>query len=135
MVASRKKVKTVIGHDFEHRYFGEGIGRYVLAILFFITLIVLADWPRSVQQYLSMPSTQGFYYLGLSIAATVLIVMALSIAWILPHFEPSLRPKGFRRTLDKRTLTLMLTLTLSILFVVGTALLLISISSVFGGII
>ncbi len=134
MSSKRKKIKSVIGYDFEHEYFGEKIGRYVVAILFIITVIVLADWYNGATMYMLLPAGQGFFYLGLSIVATVLILMTAIVPFFLPHFEPTLRPKGFRRTLDKRTLTMMLFITVSILLIVSTSILLISITGVFGGV-
>lgn len=93
--------RVLLAHFFEHEYFMESIGKYVIAVVFIISLVFLSNWVDAVRIYRTMPSYYGFYVLGLSILATALALLMLVVALLIPRFEETLAPRGFKHTLAK----------------------------------
>ncbi len=132
MVRGKRVYKSILSHFFEREYVTDKYSKYVIAFLFLLSLIVLGDWYTGIRMYLLLPGAQGFYYLGLSIVTTVMILLSLAVAYLLPHFEPTLRPTGFRRSREERNLMIMLVVIITILFLITTSLFIMSLTGAHG---
>lgn len=107
--------KELLGHLLEYGYVIEKVSTLILAIVFLITIIVIPNWYRTFLNYSLNPQLYGVRYIGTSILITVLMLVNAFIAYLIPHFAPSLRPRGFRMLKDRRTLSIYLALIASLL--------------------
>ncbi len=127
------KAKTIVGHIFQYEYFIEKMGKIAIVIIFIVSAIVLGDWTDSLHLYFLFPSTIGFYALGLSLLVTVLVALTAAVSLLMPHIEPSFRPKGFRRARDERTLLMILLVVIVILLIASTTVFLLSVTKAMAG--
>ncbi|GEM_PF-7132013 len=130
-MARKYKFKTVIGHIFEYEYFIERMGKVIVILAFIVSAIILGDWYGSLRLYSMFPATIGFNALGLSILVTVLVLLTAAVSLLMPHLEPTLRPKGFRKVRDERTMLMILLIVIVILAVATTSIFLLSITGTF----
>lgn len=127
------RFKTVIGHIFEYEYFIERMGKLIVTLSFIISVIILGDWYDSLRLYSMFPTTIGFSAIGLSVLVTVLVLLTAAVSLLMPHLEPSLRPKGFRKARDERTILMILLVIIVILTIASTTVFLLSISKGYEG--
>ena len=117
----RKIRRTLLAHFFEYEYFIENTARYMIGFIFALSIFFLSNWINAARIYREMPSYYGFYVLGLSILATSLTLLALIVAFLIPRFEESFQPRGFRRVLSKgREKHIVVAVVLAILALVST---------------
>ncbi len=127
----RKVKRSMFAHIFEYEYFIEKTGKYLLAIIFVSLVVVLGGWYESIMVYTRYPTSTGFFYLGLSLSITVLILLSTAAAFMLPYFIPALRPKGFRKPSDYRSLYLSLVISLVLLGIGATIMFLAGLTNAF----
>ncbi len=102
--------KELISHLLEYEYFIEKALSFIIALSLLIIVIVIPNWPVSLQAYGQNPTPTALHEVGISMFITMLLLMAGLTAYLVPHFEPVFRPHGFRALKDKRMLNLYLAL-------------------------
>ncbi len=127
-MARRTIKKTMIYHVFEYEYFVEKVGVVAIALSIIALLIVLAGWVEALNYYAKYAVLLSLRIIGLPLAVTMTVLMALWAAFMIPHFEPGLRPRRFRIIRDKRLLHIYLSLIVILLSLATLITLLISIT-------
>ncbi len=114
----RRIKKELVGHLLEYDYLIEKASKIIIVLVTLLTIAIIPDWARTLYNYSMNPYAYGLQYIGLSILITVLVLVSASTAFVIPHLSPTFRPTGFRKTRDKRMLSIYLTLTSTILSIV-----------------
>ncbi len=114
----RRIKKELVGHLLEYDYLIEKASKIIIVLVTLSTIAIIPDWARTLYNYSMNPYAYGLQYIGLSILVTVLVLMSASTAFVIPHLSPTFRPTGFRKTRDKRMLSIYLTLTSTLLSIV-----------------
>ncbi len=107
--------RELISHLLEYEYFIEKALSMIIGFVILALLIILPNWPLVLYEYIQSPSAFTLRNIGISMMITMLILTALFTAYLIPHFDPTLRPHGFRATRDKRMLNIYLALISSLL--------------------
>lgn len=119
---SRRRIrKELVSHLLEYEYFIEKASSLMVGFVLLLIVIVVPNWPITFKKYGAGPTSIALRDIGLSMFITMLLLMAGFTAILVPHFEPYLRPKGFRTLKDKRTLNMYLALITGLLSVVVLA--------------
>lgn len=106
--------KELVGHLLEFEYFIEKASNIIIAGTLLLLLIIIPGWIVTIQNYALNP-TYGLRGIGLSLLVSVLLGIGIFIAFLVPHFEPELRPHSFRVIKDRRMRTIYLVLISSLL--------------------
>ena len=114
----RRIKKELVGHLLEYDYLIEKASKIIILLVTLSTIAIIPDWARTLYNYSMNPYAYGLQYIGLSILVTVLVLVSASTAFVIPHLSPTFRPTGFRKTRDKRMLSIYLTLTSTLLSIV-----------------
>ncbi len=114
----RRIKKELVGHLLDYDYLIEKASKIIIVLVTLSTIAIIPDWTRTLYNYSMNPYAYGLQYIGLSILVTVLVLVSASTAFIIPHLSPTFRPTGFRKTRDKRMLSIYLTLTSTLLSIV-----------------
>lgn len=102
--------KELLGHLLEYGYVIEKMSTLILAMALLVLIIIIPNWYRTMLNYSINPQVYGIRYIGTSILIMVLMLINAFVAYLIPYFAPSLRPRGFRGIRDKRTLSIYLAL-------------------------
>lgn len=109
-----RRKKELVGHLLEFGYFIEKTGKVIIAGTLLLLLIVIPGWTVTIQNYALNPM-YGLRGIGLSLLVSILLGVGIFIAFLIPHFEPELRPRSFRVVKDRRMRSIYLALIGSLL--------------------
>ncbi len=107
--------RELISHLLEYEYFIEKASGVLIAFVFILLIVILPNWPIALQNYIGNPSALTLRDIGISTMITMLILISAATAYFIPHFDPTLRPHGFRAVTDRRMLNIYLALIASLL--------------------
>ncbi|OYT40841.1 MAG: hypothetical protein B6U89_00835 [Desulfurococcales archaeon ex4484_58] len=105
-----KVKRELISHLIDYGYIIEKTTTLLIIASFIIVLLTIPAWPTTISNYMKNPIRYGLPSLGLAILVSTLLLATGLTAFLLPYFEPILRPHGFRELRDKRMLTIYITL-------------------------
>jgi uncharacterized membrane protein len=110
--------KELVSHLMEYEYFIDKASSFIVALTVLVLIIIIPNWPATLSGYSTNPSPESLHEIGVSTLITALVLMAATIAYLIPHFEPTLRPHGFKTLRDKRMLNLYLAIIVGLLAVI-----------------
>ncbi|RLG80134.1 MAG: hypothetical protein DRO13_04470 [Thermoprotei archaeon] len=121
-----KTKRELLGYLMEYEYITEKAANVAIAVCFLIVLLIIPNWPTTLVNYVENPATMELSELGNSILSTTLILATGLTAYLVPHFEPMLKPRSFRELRDKKTRDLYLAVIASVVSITVLAYFLLS---------
>ncbi len=104
-----------LSYILEFDYVIEKSSKLVLALLGLVIIAIVPGWVRALTVYFENYGLTGIQVIGVPLVVTVVMLLSLFIAFVIPHFEPTLQPKGFRSLKETGVARIYLTLIVGLL--------------------
>lgn len=112
--------------ELEYDRLAERAHAVLIALIALLSFAVVPNWPYVALVYSTQVVSHPLSLLGYSVLYTALLGLAMGVSAILPRFEASFRPRGFRTSREARHIEIDMFLALSLLSVMAMALLALS---------
>ncbi len=104
-----------LSYILEFDYVIEKSSKLVLALLGLVIIAIVPGWVRALTVYFENYGLTSIQVIGVPLVVTVVMLLSLFIAFVIPHFEPTLQPKGFRSLKETGVARIYLTLIVGLL--------------------
>ncbi len=104
-----------LSYILEFDYVIEKSSKLVLALFGLMIIAIVPGWVRALTVYFENYGLTSIQVIGVPLVVTVVMLLSLFIAFVIPHFEPSLQPKGFRSLKETGVARIYLTLIVGLL--------------------
>ncbi len=104
-----------LSYILEFDYVIEKSSKLVLALFGLIIIAIVPGWVRALTVYFENYGLTSIQVIGVPLVVTVVMLLSLFIAFVIPHFEPTLQPKGFRSLKERGVARIYLTLIVGLL--------------------
>ncbi len=104
-----------LSYILEFDYVIEKSSKLVLALFGLMIIAIVPGWVRALTVYFENYGLTSIQVIGAPLVVTVVMLLSLFIAFVIPHFEPSLQPKGFRSLKETGVARIYLTLIVGLL--------------------
>ncbi len=104
-----------LSYILEFDYAIEKSSKLVLALFGLMIIAIVPGWVRALTVYFENYGLTSIQVIGVPLVVTVVMLLSLFIAFVIPHFEPSLQPKGFRSLKETGVARIYLTLIVGLL--------------------
>ncbi len=104
-----------LSYILEFDYVIEKSSKLVLALFGLMIIAIVPGWVRALTVYFENYGLTSIQVIGVPLVVTVVMLLSLFIAFVIPHFEPSLQPKGFRSLKETGVTRIYLTLIVGLL--------------------
>ncbi len=104
-----------LSYILEFDYVIEKSSKLVLALFGLMIIAIVPGWVRALTVYFENYGLTSIQVIGVPLVVTVVMLLSLFIAFVIPHFEPTLQPKGFRSLKETGVARIYLTLIVGLL--------------------
>lgn len=104
-----------LSYILEFDYVIEKSSKLVLALFGLMIIAIVPGWVRALTVYFENYGLTSIQVIGVPLVITVVMLLSLFIAFVIPHFEPSLQPKGFKSLKETGVARIYLTLIVGLL--------------------